>query len=152
MTIQRKSLDLVECLLQLSQNGHYEPVKTLFMWPMKHCPDLLMLSLLQVGLVSTHIRIQPQFGIVYFPWNLLRNDIIFLIDFSVKFSFSQTTTRINIEYVADVSEYSSKFSNYSSLCLAWTSELILSFSCLISLLHYKSVFFLPRDRALLLSN
>uniref|UniRef100_H2YFJ9 CCR4-NOT transcription complex subunit 1 n=1 Tax=Ciona savignyi TaxID=51511 RepID=H2YFJ9_CIOSA len=44
-----KSLDLVECLLSLSEYGHYEDVKTLFQNPIKLCPDLLTLSILQSG-------------------------------------------------------------------------------------------------------
>uniref|UniRef100_H2YFJ7 CCR4-NOT transcription complex subunit 1 n=1 Tax=Ciona savignyi TaxID=51511 RepID=H2YFJ7_CIOSA len=43
------SLDLVECLLSLSEYGHYEDVKTLFQNPIKLCPDLLTLSILQSG-------------------------------------------------------------------------------------------------------
>ncbi|XP_077972852.1 CCR4-NOT transcription complex subunit 1-like [Styela clava] len=78
-----KSLDLVECLLQLSQNGHYEPVKTLFMWPMKHCPDLLMLSLLQLSspfhklrqelisnMLPTFLNLHPNSGIIlHYAWH-----------------------------------------------------------------------------------
>ncbi|KAM9470212.1 CCR4-NOT transcription complex subunit 1 isoform 2-T2 [Clarias gariepinus] len=55
-----KSLDLVECLLRLSEVGHYEQVKQLFSFPIKHCPDMLVLALLQI---ST-------------SWHNLRNELI----------------------------------------------------------------------------
>ncbi|XP_072292046.1 CCR4-NOT transcription complex subunit 1 isoform X2 [Eucyclogobius newberryi] len=44
-----KSLDLVESLLRLSEVGHYEQVKQLFTFPIKHCPDMLVLALLQIS-------------------------------------------------------------------------------------------------------
>lgn len=45
----RKSLDLVESLLRLSEVGQYEQVKQLFSFPIKHCPDMLVLALLQIS-------------------------------------------------------------------------------------------------------
>lgn len=45
----RKSLDLVESLLRLSEVGQYEQVKQLFNFPIKHCPDMLVLALLQIS-------------------------------------------------------------------------------------------------------
>lgn len=45
----RKSLDLVESLLRLSEVGQYEQVKQLFGFPIKHCPDMLVLALLQIS-------------------------------------------------------------------------------------------------------
>uniref|UniRef100_A0A3P8U2P1 CCR4-NOT transcription complex subunit 1 n=1 Tax=Amphiprion percula TaxID=161767 RepID=A0A3P8U2P1_AMPPE len=44
-----KSLDLVESLLRLSEVGQYEQVKQLFSFPIKHCPDMLVLALLQIS-------------------------------------------------------------------------------------------------------
>ncbi|XP_075998562.1 CCR4-NOT transcription complex subunit 1 isoform X4 [Genypterus blacodes] len=44
-----KSLDLVESLLRLSEVGQYEQVKQLFNFPTKHCPDMLVLALLQIS-------------------------------------------------------------------------------------------------------
>ncbi|KAK2841913.1 hypothetical protein Q5P01_012113 [Channa striata] len=44
-----KSLDLVESLLRLSEVGQYEQVKQLFTFPIKHCPDMLVLALLQIS-------------------------------------------------------------------------------------------------------
>ena len=44
----RKSLDLVETLLKLAEAGKYDQVKSLFGFPIKHCPDMLLLALLQV--------------------------------------------------------------------------------------------------------
>ena len=43
-----KSLQLVEILLNLSEHGHYQEVVALFKFPMHNCPDMLVLSLLQV--------------------------------------------------------------------------------------------------------
>ncbi len=44
----RKSLDLIEALLTLSDPGHYQQVSDLFKYPLQHCPDMLLLGLLQV--------------------------------------------------------------------------------------------------------
>ncbi|XP_067356607.1 CCR4-NOT transcription complex subunit 1 isoform X5 [Channa argus] len=44
-----KSLDLVESMLRLSEVGQYEQVKQLFGFPIKHCPDMLVLALLQIS-------------------------------------------------------------------------------------------------------
>nr|XP_033490605.1 CCR4-NOT transcription complex subunit 1 isoform X1 [Epinephelus lanceolatus] len=44
-----KSLELVESLLRLSEVGQYEQVKQLFSFPIKHCPDMLVLALLQIS-------------------------------------------------------------------------------------------------------
>ncbi|XP_066569699.1 CCR4-NOT transcription complex subunit 1 isoform X12 [Amia ocellicauda] len=44
-----KGLDLVESLLRLSEVGQYEQVKQLFNFPIKHCPDMLVLALLQIS-------------------------------------------------------------------------------------------------------
>ncbi|MEQ2210668.1 CCR4-NOT transcription complex subunit 1, partial [Xenoophorus captivus] len=49
VTSCRKSLDLVESLLRLSEVGQYEQVKQLFNFPIKHCPDMLVLALLQIS-------------------------------------------------------------------------------------------------------
>lgn len=49
LTHYRKSLDLVESLLRLSEVGQYEQVKQLFSFPIKHCPDMLVLALLQIS-------------------------------------------------------------------------------------------------------
>lgn len=43
-----KSLDLVEVLLRLSEVGHYQQVSELFKFPVQNCPDMLVLSLLQI--------------------------------------------------------------------------------------------------------
>ncbi|XP_074896534.1 CCR4-NOT transcription complex subunit 1 isoform X10 [Buteo buteo] len=44
-----KSLDLIESLLRLAEVGQYEQVKQLFSFPIKHCPDMLVLALLQIN-------------------------------------------------------------------------------------------------------
>jgi CCR4-NOT transcription complex subunit 1 len=43
-----KSKQLVECLLRLSESGHCSSVSKLFKFPMQHCPDMLVLALLQL--------------------------------------------------------------------------------------------------------
>ncbi|KAL3860717.1 hypothetical protein ACJMK2_010802 [Sinanodonta woodiana] len=43
-----KSLDLVECLLRLSEAGHYQQVSELYKFPVQNCPDMLVLALLQI--------------------------------------------------------------------------------------------------------
>jgi hypothetical protein len=44
----RKSLDLVETLLRLSAQGHYQQCMDLFKFPLQHCPDMLVLAMLQI--------------------------------------------------------------------------------------------------------
>ena len=39
----------METLLRLSEVGHYEAVLKLFAFPVKNCPDVLLLALLQVN-------------------------------------------------------------------------------------------------------
>lgn len=39
----------MESLLRLSEVGQYEQVKQLFGFPIKHCPDMLVLALLQIS-------------------------------------------------------------------------------------------------------
>ena len=51
----RKSLDLVEALLRLAEAGHYEAVLKLFAYPVKNCPDVLLLDLLQVNVSLTNL-------------------------------------------------------------------------------------------------
>ncbi|XP_064641680.1 CCR4-NOT transcription complex subunit 1-like isoform X3 [Lineus longissimus] len=57
-----KSLDLVETLLRLSEAGHYQLVSELFKFPIQHCPDMLVLALLQIA---------PQPN-----WNTLKHELI----------------------------------------------------------------------------
>ncbi|PAA59243.1 hypothetical protein BOX15_Mlig027984g1 [Macrostomum lignano] len=42
-----RNLDLIDALMKLSEQGFYTEVRELFDYPLKSCPDLLMLSLLQ---------------------------------------------------------------------------------------------------------
>ena len=44
----RKSLDLVECLIRLSDFGHYQAVTEIFKVPLQQCPDVLVFALLQI--------------------------------------------------------------------------------------------------------
>ncbi|MEQ2171039.1 hypothetical protein GOODEAATRI_006568, partial [Goodea atripinnis] len=59
VTSRRKSLDLVESLLRLSEVGQYEQVKQLFNFPIKHCPDMLVLALLQIS-TSWHTSVSQE--------------------------------------------------------------------------------------------
>lgn len=43
-----KSVQLLEILLYLGEAGHYTAVKELFKFPIQHCPDILVLGLVQV--------------------------------------------------------------------------------------------------------
>ena len=43
----RRSLNLIETLLDLAEKGHYAEVMALFKVPMKQCPEVLFLGLLQ---------------------------------------------------------------------------------------------------------
>ena len=47
--LYRKSAELVEALLKLSDLGHYQQVSELFKFPVQHCPDLLVINLLQTS-------------------------------------------------------------------------------------------------------
>ncbi|KAB7502971.1 CCR4-NOT transcription complex subunit 1 [Armadillidium nasatum] len=42
-----RSLELIELLLKLADGGHYAYVKELFKFPVQHCPDILILGLVQ---------------------------------------------------------------------------------------------------------
>ena len=50
-----KSLDLVETLLRLSEQGQYQQVSELFKFPIQHCPDMLVLALLQITVSGKYI-------------------------------------------------------------------------------------------------
>lgn len=51
-----KSLNLSETLLRLAEAGHYDTVKSLFNFPLKHCPDVLLLALLQINPLWLSLR------------------------------------------------------------------------------------------------
>lgn len=55
-----KSMQLLETLLYLGEAGHYAAVKELFKFPIQHCPDILVLGLVQAT----------------FPYTMLRQDLI----------------------------------------------------------------------------
>lgn len=55
-----KSMPLLESLLYLGEAGHYAAVKELFKFPIQHCPDVLVLGLVQAT----------------FPYTMLRQDLI----------------------------------------------------------------------------
>jgi CCR4-NOT transcription complex subunit 1 len=51
-----RSLDLVETLLYLSDRGIYTQVQEMFKLPIQHCPDVLVLALLQINPPVTVLR------------------------------------------------------------------------------------------------
>lgn len=51
-----RSLNLVEILLHISEVGIYAPVQDLFKIPIQHCPDVLVLALLQIAPSVTVLR------------------------------------------------------------------------------------------------
>ena len=53
--LYRKSAELVEALLKLSDLGHYQQVSELFKFPVQHCPDLLVINLLQTSVCKVSI-------------------------------------------------------------------------------------------------
>lgn len=95
----RKSLDLIESLLRLAEVGQYEQVKQLFSFPIKHCPDMLVLALLQINtswhtlrheLISTLMPIflgnHPNSAIIlHYAWHgQVRYDHSFVLIINIK--------------------------------------------------------------------
>ena len=64
-------MDLVESLLRLSEAGHYQQISELFKFPIQHCPDMLLMDLLQVvGHVNHYkLRCSCQQTLIYCAWN-----------------------------------------------------------------------------------
>lgn len=94
----RKSLDLIESLLRLAEVGQYEQVKQLFSFPIKHCPDMLVLALLQINtswhtlrheLISTLMPIflgnHPNSAIIlHYAWHgQVRHEYFFVLIFDI---------------------------------------------------------------------
>ena len=52
-----RSLNLLEVLLNLSENGIYANCVELFKFPITHCPDLLLLGLLQLTVNNTEFNL-----------------------------------------------------------------------------------------------
>lgn len=51
-----RSLNVVELLLYMADRGLQVAVQDLFKWPIQHCPDVLVLSLLQISPPITIFR------------------------------------------------------------------------------------------------
>ncbi|KAJ8667643.1 hypothetical protein QAD02_009306 [Eretmocerus hayati] len=51
-----RSLNVIELLLYMAERGLHAPVLEIFKWPMQHCPDLLVLALLQINPPITLLR------------------------------------------------------------------------------------------------
>eukprot|EP00850_Spirogloea_muscicola_P015627 SM000121S26024 [mRNA] locus=s121:298001:312953:- [translate_table: standard] len=54
------SVDLIEVLCQLAEAGHVAAIRAILDYPLKHCPEVLLLTLAQVKT----------------PWNLIQSDIM----------------------------------------------------------------------------
>ncbi|KAG8039882.1 hypothetical protein G9C98_000611 [Cotesia typhae] len=51
-----RSLNVVELLLHMAERGLNTPVQDIFKWPIQHCPDVLVLALLQINPPITMLR------------------------------------------------------------------------------------------------
>lgn len=51
-----RSINIVDLLLHMAERGLHAPVQELFKWPIQHCPDILVLALLQVNPPITILR------------------------------------------------------------------------------------------------
>ncbi|XP_015520502.1 CCR4-NOT transcription complex subunit 1 isoform X1 [Neodiprion lecontei] len=51
-----RSLNVVELLLHMAERGLYGAVQETFKWPIQHCPDVLVLALLQINPPLTILR------------------------------------------------------------------------------------------------
>lgn len=51
-----RSVNVTELLLYLADRGLIAPVQEIFKWPMQNCPDVLVLSLLQINSPITLYR------------------------------------------------------------------------------------------------
>lgn len=51
-----RNLHIVELLLYMADRGLYVPVQEIFNWPIQHCPDVLVLALLQLSPPMTGLR------------------------------------------------------------------------------------------------
>lgn len=51
-----RSLNVIELLLYIAERGFYAPVQEVFKWPIQHCPDVLVLALLQINPPFTLLR------------------------------------------------------------------------------------------------
>ena len=85
LSLCRRSLSLIESLLHLSEQGHYEEVMELLSHPMKHCPEILFLGLIRTQvhieiylmmlrmllwmlvLVCSHVCTYTSLGYIFFP-------------------------------------------------------------------------------------
>lgn len=64
-----KSVQFLDTLIYLGESGHYAAVKNLFMYPIQHCPDILVLALVQgYSLPGATL-----------PFSMLRQDLLALL-------------------------------------------------------------------------
>lgn len=113
----RKSLDLIESLLRLAEVGQYEQVKQLFSFPIKHCPDMLVLALLQINtswhtlrheLISTLMPIflgnHPNSAIIlHYAWHgQVRYDHFFVLIINIKMFFVDLCFGCTAKWVSHV--------------------------------------------------
>lgn len=48
-------LDLVEVLCQLAERGHAGSVRPMLEYPLKHCPEVLLLGMASINVLLSHI-------------------------------------------------------------------------------------------------
>lgn len=59
-----KSMELLDLLLSLSDGGHYSVVQEIFQFPVLHCPDILLIGLIQMASPVNMLR-QELMGILF---------------------------------------------------------------------------------------
>lgn len=61
---QWKSIELLDLLLSLSDGGHYSVVQEVFQFPVMHCPDILLVGLVQISSPMNMLR-QELMGVLF---------------------------------------------------------------------------------------
>lgn len=59
-----KSMELLDLLLSLSDGGHYSVVQDIFQFPVLHCPDILLVGLIQIQSPISMLR-QELMGVLF---------------------------------------------------------------------------------------
>ncbi|ODN04366.1 CCR4-NOT transcription complex subunit 1 [Orchesella cincta] len=59
-----KSIELLDLLLSLSDGGHYSVVQEIFQFPVLHCPDILLVGLIQISSPMNMLR-QELMGVLF---------------------------------------------------------------------------------------
>ena len=77
----RRSLNLIETLLNLAEQGHYLEVMSLFRVPIKQCPEVFLLGLLQCKVIINHCTILFSMVLMHFvplqtSWQILQMEML----------------------------------------------------------------------------